>query len=86
MKCKIDTDILKVLIFRRIFHAEVQRIFKRFKRRTDIIRHAYIPENNFRQILRLFCTDLTAVQISELMKTERRTAGFYNYCTKGYRS
>ncbi len=37
------------------------------------IKHAHISEVQFRQLLKLFCADLTAVQISKLMKIERKT-------------
>jgi hypothetical protein len=38
------------------------------------IKHSHISEAKFREILRLFGADLTAVQISELAKIERKTA------------
>ncbi len=37
------------------------------------IKHAHISEDQFRQLLKLICADLTAVQISKLMKIERKT-------------
>jgi hypothetical protein len=38
------------------------------------IKHSHISEAKFMEILRLFGADLTAVQISELAKIERKTA------------
>ena len=32
------------------------------------IKHAHISENKFRQVLRLFCADLTSIQIAEVTK------------------
>ena len=37
------------------------------------IKHAHISENKFRQILRLFCADLTSTQIAEVTKINRNT-------------
>ena len=37
------------------------------------IKHTHISEVKFRQLLKLFCNDLTATQASELMKLERKT-------------
>jgi transcription initiation factor IIE alpha subunit len=37
------------------------------------IKRAHISEAKFREILRLFGADLTATQISELAKVERKT-------------
>jgi transposase len=39
------------------------------------IKNAHISEAKFREILRLFGADLTATQISELAKVERKTVG-----------
>lgn len=41
--------------------------------KNKYIRRAHISESKFRQLLRLFCADLTAVQISKLMDIERKT-------------
>ena len=37
------------------------------------IKHTHISENKFRQILRLFCADLTSTQISEVTQINRNT-------------
>ena len=37
------------------------------------IKHAHISENKFRQVLRLFCADLTSTQIAEVTKINRNT-------------
>ena len=37
------------------------------------IKRSHISESKFRQLLRLFCADLTATQTSELMRIERKT-------------
>ena len=37
------------------------------------IKHTYISENKFRQVLRLFCADLTSTQIAEVTKINRNT-------------
>ena len=37
------------------------------------IKHTHISEVKFRQLLKLFCNDLTATQTSELVKLERKT-------------
>ena len=37
------------------------------------IKRTHISEKKFRELLKLFCADLTAKQISELMKIERKT-------------
>ena len=37
------------------------------------IRRSHISESKFRQLLRLFCADLTATQTSALMRIERKT-------------
>ena len=37
------------------------------------IKHTHISENKFRQLLKLFCEDLTATQVSELIGLERKT-------------
>ena len=41
--------------------------------RNKYLRGAHITEVKFREILRLFCLDLTAVQIAKLAKVERNT-------------
>ena len=37
------------------------------------IKHTHISEVKFRQLLKLFCNDLTATQVSELIGIERKT-------------
>jgi len=37
------------------------------------IKRTHISESKFRQLLKLFCEDLTATQISKLMRIERKT-------------
>ena len=37
------------------------------------IKHTHISEGKFREILRLFCADLTSTQIAEVAKVNRNT-------------
>lgn len=41
--------------------------------KNKYIKHTHISERKFRQILKLFCTDLTATQISEIVGINRNT-------------
>ncbi len=41
--------------------------------KNKYIKHAHISENKFRQVLRLFCADLTSTQIAEITKINRNT-------------
>ena len=41
--------------------------------KNEYIKHTHISEMGFRQILKLFCVDLTETQIFELMKINRNT-------------
>ena len=41
--------------------------------KNKYIKHTHISEMKFRQLLKLFCADLTATQISEFMKINRNT-------------
>ena len=41
--------------------------------KNKYMKRTHISESKFRQLLRLFCADLTAVQISKLMDIERKT-------------
>ncbi len=41
--------------------------------KNKYIKHTHISEIKFRQLLKLFCADLTATQISELLKINRNT-------------
>jgi len=41
------------------------------------IKHAHISERKFKELLKCFCTDLTAVQTSQLLNINRNTVNKY---------
>ena len=41
--------------------------------KEKLIKHTHIFEREFREILRLFCADLTSTQIAETAKINRNT-------------
>ena len=41
--------------------------------KNKYIKHTHICEGKFREILRLFCADLTSTQIAEVAKVNRNT-------------
>ena|GEM_PF-5113026 len=41
--------------------------------KSKYIKHTHISEGKFREILRLFCADLTSTQIAEVAKVKRNT-------------
>ena len=41
--------------------------------KNKCIKHTHISEGKFREIVRLFCADLTSTQITELAKISRNT-------------
>ena len=41
--------------------------------KNKYIKHTHISEYKFREIVRLFCADLTSTQIAELAKISRNT-------------